>query len=116
MPVRALRPYAHNPTIRRAKLDIRRADDPIRKLYKTATWRATRLLILFRDPVCKLCHKAASTIADHIVAARKFVAQHNDDLSSFFDDNNLQGSCKKCHDAKTARECQFAGSGEGRGV
>lgn len=120
MPARAYRPYASNPTVQRENFDVQRANDPIRKLYKTATWRATRLVILFRDPVCKLCHKAASTIADH--AARTYMAQRHllsgsertaPDHSLFFDETNLQGVCKACHDVKTAKECGWAG-GAGR--
>lgn len=110
MPARAFRPYASNPMVRRAKIDLQRADDPIRKLYKTPTWRATRRVILFRDPVCMLCHKAPSTIADHIIGARRYVAQHGDHYSYFFDESNLQGACQPCHDAKTAKECGFAGA------
>jgi 5-methylcytosine-specific restriction endonuclease McrA len=50
-----------------------------------------------------------SAIADHIIAARKHIAQHGGDPSLFFDENNLQGVCKACHDAKTAKECGGAG-------
>lgn len=113
MPARAFRPYASNPIVRREKFDTQRADDPIRKLYKTKTWRATRLVILFRDPVCKLCNKAASAIADHIVDARNYIAEGGGDASLFFEENNLQGLCKACHDGKTAKACGWAG---GRGV
>jgi 5-methylcytosine-specific restriction protein A len=110
MPARAYRPYASNPTVQREQFDVQRANDPIRKLYKTATWRATRLAILFRDPKCRLCHKADSTIADHIIPARKFMRSIGEgDPSLFYDENNLQGVCKACHDAKTAKECGWAG-------
>jgi 5-methylcytosine-specific restriction protein A len=110
MPPRAYRPYASNPTVNRENFDAQRQSDPIRKLYKTATWRATRLAILFRDPVCKVCQKAASTVADHIIAARRYIAQNaGDPCGLFFDENNLQGVCKACHDAKTAKECGWAG-------
>jgi 5-methylcytosine-specific restriction protein A len=113
MPARAYRPYASNPTVQREKFDVQRANDPIRKLYKTGTWRATRIVIFHRDPLCRLCHKAESTIADHIIAARNYIAQHGGDPERFFDENNLQGVCKACHDAKTAKECGWAG-GAGR--
>ena len=93
----------------RKQFDQRRADDPIRKLYFTAIWQATRRIILFRDPLCKLCSQAFSAVADHIIPARKWVAQHGGDLESFFDESNLQGVCKPCHDAKTAKECGWAG-------
>jgi len=86
---------------------------PFASSTRLRTWRATRLVILFRDPVCNVCHKAASTIADHIIAARTYIARHGGDPSIFFDENNLQGVCKACHDAKTAKECGWAG-GAGR--
>ena len=111
MPARASRPYASNPVERRAKIDLERADDPIRKLYRTKTWRATRLVVLFRDPICKRCNQASSTICDHVINARQYVSKHGRDLSYFFDENNLQGICQPCHDAKTAKECGFARSG-----
>jgi 5-methylcytosine-specific restriction enzyme A len=96
----------------RKQFDQRRSDDPIRKLYSTKGWQATRRLVLYRDPLCKLCKVAFSTIADHVIPARKWIAQHGGELESFFDDSNLQGICKPCHDAKTAKECGWAGNKE----
>jgi 5-methylcytosine-specific restriction endonuclease McrA len=109
MPARAFRPYAFNRPAAQAKINLRRADDPIRKLYKTKTWRATRLVVLFRDPVCKLCDQAPSTICDHVISARKYLADHGVELHYFFDESNLQGVCQPCHDGKTAVESGFAG-------
>lgn len=109
MPVRALRPYAHDRVLGQAKINARRANDPIRKLYQTPTWRATRLVVLSRDPTCKMCGTATSTIADHIISARAYVAANAGELTYFFDEINLQGLCKSCHDAKTAKEVGWAG-------
>jgi 5-methylcytosine-specific restriction endonuclease McrA len=116
MPARALRPYAHDAASRRAVLDTRRAADPIRRLYKTKTWQWTSRSVRVRDPFCKigLCVKrfgapAASEVSDHIIPAREYIDQRGGDESAFFDESNLQGACKACHDAKTARECGFAG-------
>lgn len=58
-------------------------------------WRLLRKLILNRDPYCKACKRAASTEVDHVVAKR------NGGSDSI---ENLQGLCKPCHSAKTARE------------
>jgi 5-methylcytosine-specific restriction protein A len=55
-----------------------------------------RQFILARDPICKICHKARSTDADHIVTIRE-----RPDLR--FDPNNLRGTCKSCHSRKTAQ-------------
>ena len=125
MPVRALRPCAkcgalscaahrYERESERKRFDEhRRVHDPIRKQYFTKAWEATRRIILTRDPLCKireLCHGLAfSTVADHIIAARQYVARHGGDVEAFYDERNLQGACKPCHDRKTARECGFAG-------
>ncbi len=55
----------------------------------------TRLSILARDPVCKICGEAPSTELDH----RKPVRRGGEDGRS-----NLQGVCGPCHVTKTGRE------------
>jgi len=109
MPSRAIRPYAIDQESKRAQFESARSSDPIRKLYKTPAWKKTRLQILFRDPICKTCNLAPSTIADHIISARKYIADHGGDFRFFFDEENLGGKCKRCHDSKTAVEVGFAG-------
>jgi 5-methylcytosine-specific restriction enzyme A len=84
--------------------DAERSTDPIRSLLGTATWQATRKIILLRDVICKACGKAFSNEVDHIIPARRWVADHAGDMASFFDESNLQGLCKPCHTAKTDRE------------
>jgi 5-methylcytosine-specific restriction endonuclease McrA len=97
---------------RRVAIDRMRADDPLRKLYRTQLWRATRRLVLARDPFCGLCPDlqapALSTIVHHVISARKYIGEQGGDQAAFFDQGNLQGVCKACHDATTARECGFA--------
>lgn len=99
----------------RKRFDQFRSDDPIRKLYFTVAWAATRRIILVRDLFCRIgtiCKGLSpSEVADHIVPAHQYVAEHNGDLESFYDESNLQGSCKLCHNAKTAKETGF---GRGR--
>jgi 5-methylcytosine-specific restriction protein A len=112
VPARAFRPYAVDPVEKRRVFDTSRLTDPIRKLYQTKLWRAVRRIVLVRDPFCGLCPESApqqlSTVVHHIIAARKYIEQHGGDESFFYDENNLQGVCKPCHDAHTARECGFA--------
>lgn len=67
------------------------------KWYHTSHWRDLRTLVLARDPVCKICERAASTVADHI-------KPHRGDRTLFCDLENLQGLCAPCHSIKTARE------------
>jgi 5-methylcytosine-specific restriction protein A len=128
MPVRALKPcvkpgcgrlncseHTRDQQEERRRFDQGRAADPIRRLYFSAVWLTTRRIILFRDPICKICGVAFSTVADHKIPARKYVAAHGGDVESFFDESNLQGVCKSCHDAKTAKECGWAGRKEMNG-
>jgi 5-methylcytosine-specific restriction endonuclease McrA len=95
----------HNQEIDNSRLRDwnRRENDPFHALYSQARWFATRLRVLWRDPLCKVCGCHASTVVDHIVPARKWVAQHNGDLESFYDESNLQGLCRRDHDLKTRR-------------
>lgn len=112
MPTRAIRPYAHDHVARRLRIDSERANDPIRKLYRSPAWRKLRQVVIQRDWVCKHCGAERVVIADHIVRARKYIDQHGGDQDAFFDLSNIEGLCKPCHDTKTARECGFAGSGK----
>src|ERR1700756_1909496 len=57
--------------------------------------------ILQRDPICKRCNRAPSTVADHIYP-------HKGDWKLFTNLNNLMGVCKPCHDEKTGRESEEA--------
>ncbi|MGH8660021.1 MAG: HNH endonuclease [Gammaproteobacteria bacterium] len=58
-----------------------------------ARWRRLRLLVLARDPVCRICQRAPSTDVDHIIPKRRGGAD---------DPSNLQGLCSSCHARKTA--------------
>ena len=101
MPNRAFRPYAV------AKQAARDAD-PLRKLYKTRDWKYVRLRVLARDPFCRLHNPqlppAASTIVDHKIPAKDYVAHHGGDYRYFYDEDNLQGVCASCHQKKTVTE------------
>ncbi len=60
-------------------------------------WMKQRARSWARDPVCKVCGRAASAQVDHI----KPLAQGGDDSY-----DNLQGICIPCHATKTASERQ----------
>jgi 5-methylcytosine-specific restriction endonuclease McrA len=75
----------------------RNQNEPWRKWYHTAHWRKLRGQVLARDPICKICNRAPSRIADHI-------RPHRGVWALFCDLLNLQGLCKICHDRKTATE------------
>lgn len=88
----------------RQEYDRNRKNDPYRAIYQTAQWKRLRRYILGRDPLCRigvLCverqgHAMPSQVADHIVPMRRG--------GDAWDEANLQGACKACHDRKTATE------------
>lgn len=69
------------------------------ELYNSERWRQMRREFLKRYPFCFICGRGA-TIADHIVP-------HRGDASLFYDMENLQPMCVKCHSAKTLRENNY---------
>jgi len=54
-----------------------------------------------RYRVCRACGLAPSTEADHVVLAKKIVQLYGEE--AFYDLDRVQGLCKPCHSAKTAR-------------
>lgn len=55
-----------------------------------------RVLVLARDPICRGCDLAPSTVDDHVVPITAG--------GSASDDMNQQGLCTNCHGYKTAKE------------
>lgn len=69
-------------------------------LYKTAEWQAIRMQVFVRDRyTCQRCGviltsgrtNPRSAVADHI-------RPHKGDARLFYDPENIQALCKKCHD------------------
>lgn len=70
--------------------------------YSSRRWQSMRAQLFARSPYCIYCKKREgrvikATIADHIVP-------HKGNKSLFWDEENLQPLCKKCHDSDKARE------------
>ena len=61
-----------------------------------ARWQRARKLFLSEYPFCSRCDEAA-TVVDHIIP-------HRGDNTLFWDRDNWQSLCKRCHDVKTATE------------
>ena len=66
-------------------------------LYNTTKWLHLRRQVLTAHPVCQVCGTEIADTVDHIKPHRG-----NPDL--FFDPDNLQAMCKRCHDKKTWTE------------
>lgn len=64
-------------------------------------WRRASKRFLRENPLCVRCDTngfvRASEVTDHIVP-------HKGDMELFWDRDNWQALCKRCHDIKTARE------------
>jgi 5-methylcytosine-specific restriction endonuclease McrA len=88
--------------------DRYRQDDPIRKMYRTARWKATRQAVIKRDILCKICGHKAATVVDHIEPARIIVSTLG--VDAFFEIDRLQALCSECHNVKTIGESHWAGS------
>jgi 5-methylcytosine-specific restriction protein A len=65
-------------------------------MYCSKKWRAARAQFLSEYPQCRSCGQKA-TLVDHIKS-------HRGDVHLFWDRNNWQPFCFKCHSKKTALE------------
>lgn len=76
----------------------RRPNFDLRRLYRTARWRALRLVILQEEPLCVECeaegHVSATEDVHHLVRARR---------ETFFERSNLQALCHMHHSRHTQR-------------
>ena len=63
-------------------------------------WQRARKVYLIKNPLCVECMKkgkySSATVVDHIIP-------HKQDRKLFWDRENWQSLCKRCHDKKTAR-------------
>ena len=99
------RPPLHRPPGAKSAAAVKRELDQQRPSAARrgygARWRRARAAYLARHPLCVPCEGAgrleAATVVDHVVPHRR-------DEMLFWDEANWQGLCKRCHDAKTARE------------
>lgn len=85
---------------------------PWQHLYNTARWIKGRVIFLAHNPLCVYCLEVGkttpATVVDHI-------KPHKGDEKLFFDPNNRQGLCKRCHDSDKALE-ESRGYRPGNGV
>lgn len=82
----------------KSEYQLRVEREPFRKWYNKRYWRdRLQPFIINRDPICKICGRYPSTVADHI-------KPHRGIWALFSNAENLQGVCKTCHDHKTATE------------
>jgi len=63
------------------------------KLHSTKTWQDLRRIQIRQQPFCVKCGSVDKLHIDHI-------NPHNEDPDLFFDQDNLQTLCSKCHARK----------------
>jgi 5-methylcytosine-specific restriction protein A len=72
--------------------------------YYNSRWQRERKIYLKANPFCVICLKfnkyTKANVVDHI-------KPHRGDMNLFWDKNNWQALCKKCHDKKTRTEDQY---------
>jgi 5-methylcytosine-specific restriction endonuclease McrA len=64
--------------------------------YNTTAWRKLREARLRRDPICQGCKRAMANVLDHIKPVRLG--------GEFWNEENHQPLCDKCHNSKSAKE------------
>lgn len=70
-------------------------------LYQTAQWKALRLVLLTRHPLCA-CPECVQTGRIRPAEVLHHLEAHGGDPARFFDVRNLQPLAKSCHDRLTA--------------
>ena len=99
------KPPVHRPPGTKSAAEVKRALDrqrpsAARRGYGPR-WRRARAAYLACHPLCVPCAAAGrlepATVVDHVVP-------HRGDQKLFWDEANWAALCKRCHDAKTARE------------
>jgi 5-methylcytosine-specific restriction protein A len=68
--------------------------------YNTPGHRAFRAAVLAKHPICVLCNRALSTVADHYPRSRKELIAQGLNPN---DPDAGRGLCKPCHDRHTAQ-------------
>lgn len=67
-------------------------------------WRKARAKFLKANPLCRRCEEngkiTKGEVVDHIIP-------HRGDMSLFWDQNNWQSLCTRCHNRKTRMEDQY---------
>jgi 5-methylcytosine-specific restriction endonuclease McrA len=102
--------HTNNRRTTRITFDQFRADDEVRKLYRTARWKAVRQAVFKRDGyLCRSCGFRAATECDHTPRARVIIDTFG--RNEFFAMSRLTSLCSGCHKSKTRHELGFARGG-----
>lgn len=93
MPYAAGAKYAKNQTRETNRIyNHNRAETD--KLYKTSRWLKLRKMKLAANPLCERCLRAGAFVPASIVHHK---IEAKDDISKFYDFDNLESICQSCH-------------------
>jgi len=84
----------------RAHADRARGTPAERGYTSAGHTRRFRPHVLARDPICVVCDRAESTVADHYPRSKRELERLGLDSN---DPQYGRGLCKRCHDSETAR-------------
>ncbi len=81
-------------------------DDPnIAKKYKSKKWQKLRKKKLILDPLCERCLKKNIYSATYFIHHKEYITDKNyEDDDIFFNIDNLESLCKKCHNEEHFKE------------
>ena len=95
---------SHQPATLQSSINNSKASRPeYTRLYQTSAWKNMRKQKLYEHPLCMRCDSYGVTTpavdVDHVVP-------HKGDANLFYNTNNLQTLCHRCHSYKTREEQQ----------
>jgi 5-methylcytosine-specific restriction endonuclease McrA len=84
-----------------------REDPKIAQKYKSKRWQKLREKKLILNPLCERCNKADIKEPAYIVHHKEYITDLNyEDDDVFFNIENLESLCKKCHNKEHFGEKQ----------
>lgn len=85
---------------KKPEYDVNKENDNYHYVYNTGRWRKLRLNFLMNNPLCKRCLDKgiiSSAVEAHHIIPLSSAKDIDRKLEIGFDENNLEGLCKECH-------------------
>lgn len=82
---------------------MQRSNPKAYKKYKSSRWKKARSIFLKENPLC-VNFSECKNFASHVDHIKPVESDPRLDDNAFWDTNNWQGLCLKCHSRKTAKQ------------